>query len=246
MKRIISTKAVWPTEIDGEGAKRSRWVLIATFVIPALPVVGLLFLLISFRGGIEAGVADLARLLPVGCAFAAGMVASAKPCGIMMLTSYAFYQMRGEGAGSTVARRVLWGLIISIVVTAGFVLIFALVGGVVAAGGQWLVKVFPYAGLVIGIGMGVLGIWLLVTRKTLGILAAKGVTVSPRRSLGNALLFGITYALASLGCTLPVFLVVIGSALAVDADSLRPPSERDVLNRSRRLIYYWVFQGRLS
>ena len=62
--------------------------------------------------------------------------------------------------------------------------------------------------------MAVLGIWLLAKRRTLGISAAKGVTVSPRRSLGNAFLFSITYALASLGCTLPVFLVVVGSALA--------------------------------
>jgi cytochrome c biogenesis protein CcdA len=216
MKRIFSTKAVWPTEGDGERAKMSRWVLVATFAVPAVLVVGLLFLLISFRGGIEAGVADLARLLPVGYAFAAGMVASVNPCGIMMLSSYAFYQMRGEGAGSKVARRVFWGLVISLVVTTGFVLIFVLVGGAVAAGGQWLVGVFPYAGLVIGIGMAVLGFWLLATRKTLGILAAKGVTVSPRRNLGNAFLFGITYALASLGCTLPVFLVVIGSALTSD------------------------------
>ena len=212
MKRIISTKAVWPTE-SGEGAKRSLWIAAATFVVPTVLVVGLLFLLITLRGGIANGVADLARLLPVGYAFAAGMVASVNPCGIMMLTSYAFYQMRGEEAGSTVARRVLWGLIISIVVTVGFVLVFALVGGGVAAGGQWLVAAFPYAGLVIGIGMTVLGIWLLATRKTLGILAAKGVTVGPKRSLGNAFLFGITYALASLGCTLPVFLVVVGSAL---------------------------------
>jgi cytochrome c biogenesis protein CcdA len=214
MKRMISTEAVWPSGSDNPRTKGNRWVRIATFVVPAALVVGLLFLLVSFRGGIENSVADLARLLPVGYAFAAGMVASVNPCGIIVLTSYAFYQMRGEGASSTVARRVLWGLIISIVITAGFVLIFALVGGAFAAGGQWLVKIFPYANLVIGVGMAALGIWLLTTHRTLGISAAKRVTVSPRRSLGNAFLFGITYALASLGCTLPVFLVVVGGVLA--------------------------------
>ncbi|MBN1977837.1 MAG: cytochrome c biogenesis protein CcdA [Anaerolineae bacterium] len=187
--------------------------MIATFAVPAVLVVGLLFLLVSFWGGIENGMADLARLLPVGYAFAAGMVASVNPCGIMVLTSYAFYQVRGERAGLTVARRVLWGLIVSVAIAMGFVLIFALVGGAIAAGGQWLAKVFPYAGLAVGVGMAVLGTWLLTTRTTLGITRAKGVTVSPRRSLGNAFLFGITYALASLGCTLPVFLVVVGSVL---------------------------------
>jgi cytochrome c biogenesis protein CcdA len=214
MRRIFSTEAVWPIEIDDQGAKKGLWVLVATFVVPAGLVVGLLFLLISFRGGIEDGVANLARLLPVGYAFAAGMVASVNPCGIMVLTSYAFYQARGEGAGLTVAQRILWGVAVSIVIAVGFLLIFTLVGGAIAAGGQWLVKVFPYAGLTIGVGMIVLGAWLMATHRTLGIAPAKGVTVNPRRNLGNAFLFGITYALASLGCTLPVFLVVIGSALA--------------------------------
>lgn len=213
MKRVISTEAVWPSKSDNGRTKGNRWVRIATFVVPAALVVGLLFLLTSFRGGIENSIADLARLLPVGYAFAAGMVASVNPCGIILLTSYAFYQMRGEGTSSTVARRVFWGLIISVVITTGFVLIFALVGGAIVAGGQWLVRIFPYANLVIGVGMTALGIWLLTTHRTLGISAAKGMTVSPRRSLGNAFLFGITYALASLGCTLPVFLVVVGGGL---------------------------------
>ena len=78
---------------------------------------------------IEAGVADLATLLPVGYAFAAGMVASANPCGILMLTSYAFRQMRGEREEVSTARRALWGLLVSGVVTLGFVAIFAVVGG---------------------------------------------------------------------------------------------------------------------
>jgi cytochrome c biogenesis protein CcdA len=213
MKRILSTEAVWPTKRNDQAAPKSRWILVATFAIPAVLVVGLLLLLVSFRSGIENAVAGLAHLLPVGYAFAAGMVASVNPCGIIVLTSYAFYQVREQEADSTVARRVLWAVIISSVIVLSFVLIFALVGGLIAAGGQWLVGVFPYAGLATGVGMIMLGAWLLVTRKTVGLAPVKGVTVSPKRSLGNAFLFGITYALASLGCTLPVFLVVVGGGL---------------------------------
>ena len=40
------------------------------------------------------------------------------------------------------------------------------------------------------------------------------MTVEPKQNLGNAFLFGITYAIASLSCTLPIFLVVVGSALS--------------------------------
>jgi cytochrome c biogenesis protein CcdA len=215
MKDIISTKAVWPSD-DKESGKRSRWVLIATFAVPAVLVIGALSLLVSFQGGIEAAVANLALLLPVGYAFAAGMVASVNPCGVLMLSSYVFHQFRGEGESSSAAGRLLRGVLVAATITAGFVTIFALVGGVVTAGGQWLVAVFPYAGLLIGVGMAVLGIWLLATRRTIGILAGKKVAVGPKRNLGNAFLFGITYAVASLSCTLPIFLVVVGSALAGD------------------------------
>ncbi len=214
MKDIISTKAVWPSDDESKGRKSSRLLLLVTFAIPVLIVVALLFLLISLQGGIETAVADLALLLPLGYAFAAGMVASVNPCGIMMLSSYAFYQVRAEGAGSSAARRALWGLIVALIVTLGFVVIFAGVGGILAAGGEWLVGVFPYAGLLIGLVMIGLGLWLLVTRRTLGFVPGKQVSIRPKRNLGNAFVFGLVYAVASLSCTLPIFLAVVYSAMA--------------------------------
>jgi cytochrome c-type biogenesis protein len=215
MKDIFTTKAFWPSEDDPEKAKRSRLVLAATFIIPLVLVIGLLFVVITLEGGIQTAVADLALLLPLGTAFAAGMVASVNPCGIMMLTSYAFYQVRSEGAGSSTASRALWGLVIAVVVTLGFIVIIGLVGIGIAAGGQWLVGVFPYAGLLLGAGMMGLGVWLLVTHRTLGIVPGKGLSVAPQRSLGNAFVFGIVYAVASLSCTLPIFLAVVGTSLAI-------------------------------
>jgi cytochrome c biogenesis protein CcdA len=59
-----------------------------------------------------------------------------------------------------------------------------------------------------------LGIWLLVTHAYLGISAASRLTISPQRNFWNVFLFGIVYALGSLSCTLPIFLVVVGSGLA--------------------------------
>ncbi len=214
MKSIISTKAVWPSNLDSEKPEGSQLVLVATFAIPAMLVVAILVLLITFRGGIENSVANLALLLPVGYAFAAGMVASVNPCGVMMLTSYAFFQSRGERQDAPAVGRALKALLVAVVVTLGFILIFAVVGAIISAGGQWLVASFPYAGLLIGVGMVALGAWLLLARKTLGILAVKGMTVEPQHNMGNAFLFGITYAIASLSCTLPIFLVVVGSALS--------------------------------
>ena len=43
--------------------------------------------------------------------------------------------------------------------------------------GQWLVRVLPLAGLAIGGAMILLGLYLLVTQRTLGIMAASQVSV---------------------------------------------------------------------
>jgi cytochrome c biogenesis protein CcdA len=103
------------------------------------------------------------------------------------------------------------------VATLGFVAVFAVVGSITAAGAYWLNAVFPHTRAAIGLAMVVLGIWLLLTRRTLGLQAASRVTITPRRNMGNVFLFGIVYAIGSLSCTLPIFLVVIGSALSSQA-----------------------------
>jgi cytochrome c biogenesis protein CcdA len=186
-------------------------------VLPVALVGGFLFLMISLRDGAEAAVAGLAGWLPVGYAFAAGMVASVNPCGFLMLPTYLSYHLGTQEQGyyeQPAARRLLKALSLGLVATAGFLAILTVVGAVIAAGGQWLIRVFPYAGVAIGAAMLLLGLWLLVTHRTLGIMAASRVTVSPQRNLRNVFLFGIAYATGSLSCTLPIFLVVVGSSLA--------------------------------
>lgn len=186
-----------------------------TILVPALVVLLVLVVIVSLRDGLEGAMARLAELLPVSYAFAAGMVASVNPCGVLMLPSYAAYQLGtfDDGERRHIVRRLLQAVRLSLVVTAGFTVIFAVVGGVIAAGGQWLVTVFPYAGLLIGVAMAALGLWLLLGKKSLGIAAAGRVRITPARNLGNMFLFGMAYAMGSLSCTLPIFLVVVGSAL---------------------------------
>jgi cytochrome c-type biogenesis protein len=106
--------------------------------------------------------------------------------------------------------------------TLGFLVVFVVIGSVIAAGGQILIRIFPFAGLAIGAAMIGLGLWLLITRRTLGIMAASRVTVQRQRNLLNVFLYGIVYAIGSLSCTLPIFLVVVGGSLASQglADSL--------------------------
>jgi cytochrome c biogenesis protein CcdA len=173
--------------------------------------------MIALRDGVEAAVANLAGWLPVGYAFAAGMVASVNPCGFLMLPTYISYHLGTQEEAyydQPAPKRALKALALGAVATAGFLAILALVGAIIAVGGQWLIGVFPFSGLAIGGAMALLGIYLLVTRRSLGIMAASRVTVSPQRNLRNVFLFGIAYATGSLSCTLPIFLVVVGSSMA--------------------------------
>jgi cytochrome c biogenesis protein CcdA len=177
-------------------------------------VIALLVLIVGVRGSVEQTVSNLASLLPVGYAFAAGMVASVNPCGALMLPSYIFFQLGADDEVSDpTLERMLRALRLAIATTSGFAVIFGAVGVVVSVTGQWLTAVFPFAGLMIGLAMAGLGLWLLISHRSLGILAASRVSVTPQQSLGNMFLFGIAYAISSLSCTLPIFLVVVGSAL---------------------------------
>ncbi len=199
------------------GLAGRRLAIFASFAIPAVLVIGLFILLLSVRDSTEAAVANVAGLLPVGFAIAAGMVASVNPCGFFMLPAYISYHLGTEETGfykQSAVRRLLKGLGLGAVTTGGFLVVFAVVGSIISAGGQWLVRVFPFAGVGIGGIMIIVGLWLLVTHRTLGIMAASRVTVSPQRNLRNVFLYGIVYAIGSLSCTLPIFLVVVGGSLA--------------------------------
>jgi cytochrome c biogenesis protein CcdA len=199
--------------------RKARWGLVATLIIPVLLVAGLFILLLSIRNSAETSLANLAALLPVGYAFGAGMVASVNPCGFFLLPSYLSFFL---GAGEAdfyqfpLPTRIFKALLMGSAATAGFVVIFAIAGVLISAGGQWLIEIFPFAGVFIGSAMIFLGFWLLITRRSLGITVASRVTVSQERNIRNVFLFGIAYATGSLSCTLPIFLVVVGSSLSSD------------------------------
>ncbi len=75
------------------------WGRLLSFIIPAVAVIGLIFLLISIQAGTESAAANLVNLLPIGFAFAAGMVASINPCGFLLLPSYISYHLGAEEEG---------------------------------------------------------------------------------------------------------------------------------------------------
>jgi cytochrome c-type biogenesis protein len=166
---------------------------------------------------VQEGVSALASLVPLGYAFGAGMVATVNPCGVVLLPSLvAYYLGRGEGQPSTARQRATRGLLMGVMATLGFVALFAGVGLVIGAGGRVLADAFPLGGLLVGVALALVGAWLTLTGRGLGILAAGQALGYVRlgSDLRSLFLFGVGYAVASLACTLPVFLVVAASALS--------------------------------
>lgn len=101
--------------------------------------------------------------------------------------------------------------------TAGVLSIFLLAGSVVSALGTGTARFFPMINLAIGAAIVALGTALLA-RPTVTLVSPVGnpVAVRPRegRHVRSFFVFGAGYGIASLGCTLPIFLVVMAQALA--------------------------------
>lgn len=182
----------------------------------------------GFNRGVEAVAATsgtildrLAAVLPLGYAFGAGLVAAANPCGIALLPAYlGLYLGSGDEAGTTRpgSARLSTALQVSLAVTTGFVVLFGLSGLALGAATSALIRVFPWAGLAVGVGLVALGGRLLAGAE---LYTRLGDRVAGRlrgrvgrASVGGYFAYGLAYGLASLSCTLPIFLTVVGSAFA--------------------------------
>lgn len=164
---------------------------------------------------------DISFLAPLGFAFAAGMASAVNPCGFAMLPAYlGLYLGSGEQSeGRTNPTRQLGqALLVGGVVTLGFILLFGVAGTVIGLGARSVVDLIPWLGLIIGILLTLVGSWMLSGGKLYTGFASRAASRigNPNQvNVKSYLLFGLSYGIASLSCTLPIFLIVVGSTLAV-------------------------------
>jgi cytochrome c-type biogenesis protein len=194
--------------------------LLAAVVLALLtndPAGGLNTFVEGASGSSTSSLGQIGLLLPFGFAFAAGMASAANPCGFSLLPAYIGLLLgKGTGDSPKLSRRLGSAAIIGLAVTAGFIVLFAAVGLLIGAGGSAITGLFPAVGLTVGvilIGVGVyrLGGGLLYTAAPEQLSARMGAgSTGPK----GYLLFGLTYGIASLSCTLPIFLAVLGGSLA--------------------------------
>ncbi len=143
---------------------------------------------------------------PYALALAAGMAATVNPCGFAMLPAYlsAFVGLDQRGDRVDAVRR---ALVVSLTLTAGFVLVFGLFGLVVTPFALRLEQHLPWVTIVIGVGLVGLGIALLAG-KQLVLRIPKLERGGSDGTLPSMFVFGVSYAIASLSCTIGPFLAI--------------------------------------
>jgi cytochrome c biogenesis protein CcdA len=147
----------------------------------------------------------------VGLAFAAGLVAALNPCGFAMLPAYLALVVRGEDVG----RRAAVGRAVTATaaMAAGFLTVFGGFGLLTLSAASTVQRYLPYVTVLIGIILVALGIWLLAGREITVPAVATGAQWAPTTRLGSMFAYGISYAIASLSCTVGPFLAVTAAGL---------------------------------
>ena len=144
--------------------------------------------------------------------FILGVMAAVNPCGFVLLPTYLVYYLgtelnRDDESKTTTLRR---GLSVGIAVSSGFIGLFLVVGIISRAFTTVISENAKYAALVIGIGLIAMGIAMLLGWKL--PIAQPDVSVQRKRTTWNMFLFGIVYAIASIGCTIGLLIsVILGS-----------------------------------
>jgi len=142
---------------------------------------------------------------PFALALAAGMAATVNPCGFALLPAYlAAFIGDGDQQG---ARAVPRAFAVSAAVTAGFVAVFGIFGLVITPLALSVEKYLPWATVVIGIALIGLGVSLARGRE-LNAHIPKLNKGGRDGTLLSMFLYGVSYAIASLSCTIGPFLAV--------------------------------------
>jgi cytochrome c-type biogenesis protein len=148
-------------------------------------------------------------IFQIGVAFTAGVLAVLSPCAIPMLPAYIAVRLRDN------KHSVAQGMAYSFFMIIGFMTVYVLLGFIPSLLISTAFSNSSYTSPVIGIVLIVLGLtsWFthLFDKIPKVMLQAPGGV-----GAWGMILFGIAYGTSSLGCSLPVFLVVVLGAAATE------------------------------
>jgi cytochrome c biogenesis protein CcdA len=158
----------------------------------------------------------IAAILPEGpfaYYLALGMVATVNPCGFAMLPAYLSYYLGLDDQARTVEpARLGQAFRVALAVSAGFLAVFAVAGTLVELLNAPVYEYAPWISVVIGLALLALGV-VMVGGFELVVRLPKLQPRGRARTVRSMFLFGVSYAIASIGCTLPGFLIAVAGTI---------------------------------
>ena len=150
-------------------------------------------------------------------ALVAGGLSVLNPCGFPLLPAFlAYYVGAGDEALPPAPNRIAQGLVVGLTVTVGFLGVFAALALPVVFGVRLVARAVPWAGIAIGVVLTVTGLAAVLGRRV-SLPISRPLAAGRGRGLANMVLFGAGYGLASVGCTLPLFLALVGAGVGAGA-----------------------------
>jgi cytochrome c biogenesis protein CcdA len=132
--------------------------------------------------------------------FLLGVLAAVNPCGFAMLPNYLLYFLGLDSPDRSTRSSVQQSLRVGLSVSSGFLAVFLVVGVISRVFTQWIEQNAKYAALAIGVLLVITGIRMFSGWKP------RFMTPNPTRSLARDMksmfIYGVIYAIASIGCTI--------------------------------------------
>jgi cytochrome c-type biogenesis protein len=151
----------------------------------------------------------------VSLSFIRGMVAAVNPCGFILLPTYLMYFLGMQGAAPGTQRATMRrALLVSLAVSAGFLSVFLVAGVISYNFTNWINENAKYATGAIGLALLVLGVAMLFGYKLPFMTPTISTGDAPERTMRAMFVFGIAYAVASIGCTIGLFIATVFSTTA--------------------------------
>ena len=151
--------------------------------------------------------------------FIRGMVAAVNPCGFILLPTYLMYFLGLQGAVPGTQRAAMRRAVtVSAAVSAGFLSVFLVAGVISYNFTSWINENAKYATVAIGVALFVLGVAMLVGYK-LPFMTPRldaGGGGGPEQTVSAMFVYGIAYAVASIGCTIGLFIATVFSTSSRD------------------------------
>lgn len=146
--------------------------------------------------------------------FTAGMLATFNPCGFAMLPAYLGAFVTGDRGGNS--NSLVRAISFSTAMATGLVLTFGAFSFLVAPLSGSIEQYLPYVTYVMAAVLAIIGI-LMLFGIGIGLTRLFRPSIAPNRSFISQVGYGITFALASLSCTIGPFLAVIATSLNADS-----------------------------